>query len=275
VGESSRRSLLVSVADFRQGSKQPECHRFTASQVIIGRSTDSDLVLDHPSVSKQHARVEWNGKDLVITDLDSRNGVYVNGNRLQQPYTLKGVEEVYVGTFVLSFGADERSLSGWGIQRSNGGGGLRPARLYIGYAQEDAAYREALRTHLRWLQRDGLIFAWHDHVLTPNTARVQRQIDELSSADAIVLLLSPDYLRSEHSTTVEMKRALEQARSGKSCVLPVLLRPVYLRGGPFDGIELLPKNGKPVSGWEDQDAAWVHIVDQIRSGLRDWAISRS
>lgn len=90
VGESSRRSLLVSVADFRQAGKQPECHRFTASQVNTGRSTDSDLVLDHPSVSKQHARVEWIRKDLVITDLDSRNGVYVNGNRLQQPHTLKG-----------------------------------------------------------------------------------------------------------------------------------------------------------------------------------------
>jgi hypothetical protein len=234
--------------------------------VLIGRAANNDIVLDSPSVSKLHARVDWAGPELVLTDLGSRNGVYVNGERLQHPYKLQGSEEVYVGAYALQFGTEERPLSDWGVRRSSGG--RRPARLYIGYAPEDAAYHEALRTHLSWLQREGLIFAWHDHLLSPNTVRLQRQIDELSRADAIVLLLSPDYLRSEHCTLVEMKAALQQARSGKSCLVPVLVRPVYVRGGPFDGIQLLPTNGKPVSSWEEKDAAWVHIVDQIRRGLR-------
>jgi ABC-type multidrug transport system ATPase subunit/pSer/pThr/pTyr-binding forkhead associated (FHA) protein len=49
--------------------------------VTIGRAEENDLVLDHPQVSRRHARVEWDGKDFVLTDLGSTNGTFVNDAR--------------------------------------------------------------------------------------------------------------------------------------------------------------------------------------------------
>lgn len=54
----------------------------------IGRADDgsNDLVIDEhfvgwPMVSRNHALIERDGKHFVVVDLDSENGVYVNGQR--------------------------------------------------------------------------------------------------------------------------------------------------------------------------------------------------
>ena len=54
----------------------------------IGRADDgsNDMVIDEhfvgwPTVSRTHALIEHDGEHLVVVDLDSENGVYVNGQR--------------------------------------------------------------------------------------------------------------------------------------------------------------------------------------------------
>ena len=49
---------------------------------LIGRSSLSYLRLDHPSVSAQHACPRWTGRGWTLQDLGSRNGTYLNGQRL-------------------------------------------------------------------------------------------------------------------------------------------------------------------------------------------------
>ena len=49
---------------------------------IIGRAPASDLVLDDPSVSRYHARIEIQGKRVDVRDLDSTNGTRVNGRQV-------------------------------------------------------------------------------------------------------------------------------------------------------------------------------------------------
>ncbi len=52
----------------------------TAHAVTIGRSRGCDLVIDHPSVSRQHAEIT--ASPLAIRDLDSRNGTRLRGQRV-------------------------------------------------------------------------------------------------------------------------------------------------------------------------------------------------
>jgi pSer/pThr/pTyr-binding forkhead associated (FHA) protein len=47
--------------------------------VVIGRAPECDLALDDPLVSRRHARVLVSDLGVAIEDLDSSNGVYVNG----------------------------------------------------------------------------------------------------------------------------------------------------------------------------------------------------
>jgi hypothetical protein len=51
--------------------------------VVIGRGDDCDVSLDDPLVSRRHAAVALSNSELWIDDLTSRNGVYVNGQRIQ------------------------------------------------------------------------------------------------------------------------------------------------------------------------------------------------
>jgi pSer/pThr/pTyr-binding forkhead associated (FHA) protein len=48
----------------------------------VGRREDNDLILDSDTVSREHACVERTGETYAVMDLQSRNGVYVNGRRI-------------------------------------------------------------------------------------------------------------------------------------------------------------------------------------------------
>lgn len=49
----------------------------------IGRASDNDVVLDHPTVSNHHARLSWKGAALQVEDLSSANGTFVDGQRVK------------------------------------------------------------------------------------------------------------------------------------------------------------------------------------------------
>lgn len=51
--------------------------------VVIGRGDDCDILVDDPLVSRRHATVVCADAELWVEDLASRNGVYVNGERIQ------------------------------------------------------------------------------------------------------------------------------------------------------------------------------------------------
>ncbi|MCS7002849.1 MAG: FHA domain-containing protein, partial [Dehalococcoidia bacterium] len=52
--------------------------------ITIGRDSTNDLVLENPQVSRRHARIERRGAELVVIDLGSTNGTFVNGARVSQ-----------------------------------------------------------------------------------------------------------------------------------------------------------------------------------------------
>jgi len=68
----------------------------------IGRAADSDLVLDHIQISRRHARVRWDGRQYLISDLGSTNGTYVNGERIQEAPLTENAR-VQIGPFHFTF----------------------------------------------------------------------------------------------------------------------------------------------------------------------------
>ena len=75
------------------------------STVSIGRESDNDIVVQHPTVSRRHARVIWNariGKHLV-EDLHSTNGTFVNGQRVVRPVLLRPGDIIQIGSTQLVY----------------------------------------------------------------------------------------------------------------------------------------------------------------------------
>lgn len=70
-------------------------------EVIIGRSLDADLQLQHSSVSRRHAQLTWQNETLWVKDLGSHNGLSINGERQEGPHLLTTGDVLAVGEVLL------------------------------------------------------------------------------------------------------------------------------------------------------------------------------
>lgn len=70
---------------------------------ILGRSSDCHVTIEDPLVSRHHARIVLEGDRAVLYDLNSRNGVKVNGRSVKDPTPLADGDRLRIGTQELVF----------------------------------------------------------------------------------------------------------------------------------------------------------------------------
>ena len=144
-----------------------------------------------------------------------------------------------------------------------------PIEIFISYSHKDEALREQLGNHLGLLKRQGVIDAWHDRRIGAGQEWAGAIDDHLSRAAVILLLVSSDFLASDYCYDLEMTRALERHDAGDARVIPVILRSVDWTGAPFAKLQALPKDGKPVRAWTDQDEAFTDVARGIRKVVEE------
>jgi len=86
-------------------------------QYVIGRSSACDIVIDEPRVSRRHARLEVDGTDVHVVDLESRNGVFVNDRPVRRMQALAEGDVVLVGPAELTVKMEARAT---GVARRPG-----------------------------------------------------------------------------------------------------------------------------------------------------------
>jgi pSer/pThr/pTyr-binding forkhead associated (FHA) protein len=69
--------------------------------LTFGRSDDADVLLDDPYASEFHLRFSAEEDRLVLQDLGSTNGTYLNGRRVTAPVTVAKGDAVQVGKTVM------------------------------------------------------------------------------------------------------------------------------------------------------------------------------
>jgi hypothetical protein len=70
-------------------------------EMFIGRDEDCEIVLNERQISRKHVRITREGERYFIYDLDSRNGTWVNGQRLEkEPAELNDSDEIHVALAV-------------------------------------------------------------------------------------------------------------------------------------------------------------------------------
>ena len=76
-------------------------------EVVIGRDSHCDICIENSSVSREHCVIERQGVGLVLRDLASTGGTFLDGNRLDEVRLTDGLE-ITVGPAVLKFVLEAR-----------------------------------------------------------------------------------------------------------------------------------------------------------------------
>jgi pSer/pThr/pTyr-binding forkhead associated (FHA) protein len=96
MGDQPRYALRFISGKYQGGEFPLRMHR----EIIIGRSSDLDMVLVEDMVSRRHAKITTTDADVFIQDLGSTNGTFVNGEKVGRSRINDG-DRILVGTSII------------------------------------------------------------------------------------------------------------------------------------------------------------------------------
>ena len=138
-----------------------------------------------------------------------------------------------------------------------------PVEIFCCYARKDQQLLQQLMAHLMPLQRQGRIIIWSDTNINAGKEWDLEITKHLNTSQIILLLVSPDFMMSEYIYSKELKRAIERHEQGDATVIPIILRWVSWQRTPLGKLQALPKDGKPVKSWQDEDEAFYNVIEGI------------
>jgi pSer/pThr/pTyr-binding forkhead associated (FHA) protein len=88
------------------GTEEGQSFDIGRDAVFVGRSSENEIQMRDKAVSRRHLKIQRRGQRFLITDLDSRNGTYVNGERIASgiEHDVAEGEAITVGMSVVCIG---------------------------------------------------------------------------------------------------------------------------------------------------------------------------
>jgi diguanylate cyclase (GGDEF)-like protein len=81
----------------RSPSNAPLVYVLKAGKNTLGRDPNNDITIGDESVSRWHAEIDCQADRVVIQDLGSKNGTFVNVQRISGPQVLKSGDQIHIG----------------------------------------------------------------------------------------------------------------------------------------------------------------------------------
>jgi hypothetical protein len=110
-----------------EGKDEGRQFTFDQVEVLIGRTSENDVVLYDPGVSRRHVKIRLDGQRYLVQDLGSANGTQVNGVTVEEE-ELKEGDSITVGPVVFSFSATLEVGADGGSTRIVAPGALAPVK---------------------------------------------------------------------------------------------------------------------------------------------------
>jgi len=146
---------------------------------------------------------------------------------------------------------------------------ITPLRIFCGYASKDEALFKQLHTALAGPIRQEPINVWNYRDIPPGAEWDSEIEHQLSTADIIILLLSPSFIASEYCWSKEMQWAITRHTAGDARVIPIILKPTPdWETTPLGSLQALPVDAKPISTWRNRDEAFANVVDGLLRVIR-------
>jgi hypothetical protein len=78
-------------------------HPMTGETITIGRAVENDIVITSKRVSREHAQVRRDGWRVMLEDMNSTNGTFLNDERVLTPVELRDEDRIKIGDVILTF----------------------------------------------------------------------------------------------------------------------------------------------------------------------------
>ncbi len=141
---------------------------------------------------------------------------------------------------------------------------MKEIKMFMAYATEDEAYKNELSKHLSALKEEGYISEWSAGEVMPGADVMSDLRKRMSQCDIIALLLSADFVGSNHGVELEEMAFALKAKKGTRLV-PIKIRACMLSDA-YAQFSMLPDQSKPVDdpAWGSRDNAYMNIAEGIK-----------
>jgi hypothetical protein len=177
---------------------------------------------------------------------------------------------MYQGSGLLDLLAAARAATGKPSVRNP-----EPLKVFVSYSHLDMALWKEFKAHLSPMERTHRIEIWSDQQLEAGQRWEQEIYNQLDAADIVLLLVSSHFFASEFAYSKELQRALEPKAQGGVRIVPVLVRPVSLKGTIFAEIQALPPGAQPITSFGDPHQGWTLVADRLFDIVEKLAAQKS
>jgi hypothetical protein len=140
-------------------------------------------------------------------------------------------------------------------------------RAFISYSHADQTHLTNLEKHLAQVKRDGLLNLWTDHAIEAGGNLDAEITEALNSSELFIALISPDYINSGYCYEKEFQFAQRLHQQKNLKIVPVIVEPCDWHNTPFSDLKAIPKDGKPISTWNNLNTAFLDVITNLRSLL--------
>lgn len=85
------------------GDLNGSIYNLNPGETVVGRNPDCTVSLDYHGVSRRHFSISANEDEVVLTDLGSANGTYLNNEKVGNPLVLKRGDVIKIGSIAMKF----------------------------------------------------------------------------------------------------------------------------------------------------------------------------
>jgi TIR domain len=140
-------------------------------------------------------------------------------------------------------------------------------KVFISYSHKDEDIKSELDAHLIGLKRSDKIEVWQDRALIGGDEWNETIIEELKTADLIILLISINFLNSKYIWEKEVAIAMERHKNKTARVIPIIAKSCDFTDFSFAALQALPKNAAPINSFSggERDLVYTEIAKSIKA----------
>jgi len=137
--------------------------------------------------------------------------------------------------------------------------------IFIMYSNKDIEYAREIYHHLNILERNKLCHIWFDEKLFPGDEWQKEIINRINDSDIILILLSPNFIKSNYCYNKEMSLALNLNNKNQIVIIPFLIKACLWQDTPLGKFQLLPNKQIPVSQIKDKNSVYLELTEKLKS----------